>query len=110
MSLTFLLFQQTSTFSNNNSIDNAVINLRSLSVVARGLAAGDETGYIRIRRAHTIYPHTLYISYQPGLGPGGYGARWDQTNLVLFRALAHRRDLHAEQAFATTLENICVNN
>ena len=38
------------------------------------------------------------------------GARWDQTNLVLFRALAHRCDLHAEQAFATTLENICVNN
>ena len=37
-------------------------------------------------------------------------ARWDQTNLVLFRALAHCRDLHAEQTFATTLENICVNN
>ena len=47
---------------------------------------------------------------QPFVEPMDRFAALDQTNLVLFRALAHRRDLHAEQTFATTLENICVNN
>ena len=41
-----------------------------------------ETGHIRIRRAHTIYPHTLYISDQPGPGPGWLRGGPDGTKLT----------------------------